>query len=83
MWALRTLKDPYIDFWNEKKLNNKYIIPLNKILESYFKIDTANQNLYKVHSCFNEYRFYKYEHIIDCTSIMEMILVSIFNFIKI
>ncbi len=66
MWALRTLKDPYIDFWNEKKLNNKYIIPLNKILESYFKIDKESKPI-QVHSCFNGIGIYKYEHIIDCT----------------
>ena len=65
MWALRTLNNPYKDFWDGKKLDNKYIIPINTILESYFKIDKESSPI-KVHSCFNGIGIYKYNHIIEC-----------------
>ena len=65
MWALRTLNDPYKDFWDGKKLDNKYIIPINNILDSYFKIDIESRPI-KVHSCFNGIGIYKYNHIIEC-----------------
>ena len=66
MWALRTLDNPNKDFWDDKKLDNKYIIPINKILDSYFKIDKESKPI-KVHSCFNGIGIYRYNDIIGCS----------------
>ena len=65
MWALRTLKEPYKDFWKDKKINNKIIVPIDKILESYFKISKDSKPL-SVFSCFNGIGIYKYKDIINC-----------------
>ena len=65
MWALRTLKEPYKDFWKDKKINNKIIVPIDKILESYFKISKDSKPL-PVFSCFNGIGIYKYKDIINC-----------------
>lgn len=65
MWALRTLKNPYKDFWDDKKKDNKYIVSIQKILESYFKISN-DSNPIQVYSCFNGIGIYKYAHIINC-----------------
>lgn len=65
MWALRTLKEPYKDFWKDKKNNNKMIMPIEKILESYFKISQDSQPI-PVFSCFNGIGIYKYKDIINC-----------------
>ena len=55
MWALRTLNNPYKDFWDGKKLDNKYIIPINTILESQDKIDKES-GLTDIHDLKNETR---------------------------
>ena len=65
MWALRTLNEPNKDFWEDKKVNNKLIVPIEKILESYFKIDNTS-NPIPVYSCFNGIGIYKYKDIINC-----------------
>jgi len=65
MWALRTLKEPDKDFWKDKKINNKIIMPIEKILNSYFKISQDSQPI-PIFSCFNGIGIYKYKHIINC-----------------
>lgn len=65
MWALRTLNEPNKDFWEDKKKNNKYTVPINKILESYFIVDQESSPI-PVYSCFNGIGIYKYKHIINC-----------------
>ncbi len=59
MWALRTIKYPDKDFWEDKKL------PLKERLTYYFKIHKESCPI-PVISCFNGIGIYKYKHIIDC-----------------
>ena len=65
MWALRTMNKPNEDFWIGKKENNKYIVPKDKILESYFIVISESKPI-PVLSCFNGIGIYKYKHIVDC-----------------
>lgn len=65
MWALRTNEKPNEDFWDGKKENNKYIVSKDKILESYFIVNSESKPI-QVSSCFNGIGIYKYKHIIDC-----------------